>query len=171
MVVRNVPLDATRNPGSDQSNQGGLDHTLFIEEGVAIGLVHAGEDTSADLRRNADLEVFVLQIDQAIGLVLLPAGQGIKQGIGIDPPLRSLGRPAKVEHGILLRRARDIGRNDLVLFPDPNSSEPGQWEQHRTPDRRDTLKNRLFRIPAFLKNLMSLGQELVLSPKTIPKSS
>lgn len=108
MVVRNVPFDAARNPGSDQSNQGRLDHTLFVEEGVAIGLVHAGEDTSTDLRRNANLEVFVLQIDQTVGLVLLPAGQGIKQGIEIDPPLRSLRRPAKLEHRILLRRAGDI---------------------------------------------------------------
>jgi len=59
VVVGNVPLDAAGDPRADQSDERRLDHVLPVEEVVAVGLVNAREDPSADLRRDTDLQVLV----------------------------------------------------------------------------------------------------------------
>ncbi len=50
VVVRDVPLDPTGNPGADQADQGRLDDVLTVKEIVVVGFVDRLEEAAADLR-------------------------------------------------------------------------------------------------------------------------
>ena len=99
VMVRNVPLDAAGNPRADQADERRLDDVLAIDEVVAVALVHRLEQPPADLRQHADAHVFVLQVNDAIGLVRLDAREGVVKRVGINAPLRALRVAAEIKHG------------------------------------------------------------------------
>src|ERR1039457_4122182 len=115
--MRNVPLYAAGDPGSNQPDERRLDDMLPIDEIVVIGLVDAFEDAAADLGQHADSQILVLEVDHGIGLVYLFAGERIVHGVRIDWALRSLGRAAEEEHGVGPGISGQVGRYGDFLFP------------------------------------------------------
>ncbi len=131
-MVRNVPFDTAGDPGPDQSDQGGLDDVLAIEEVIAVGLVDGLEEPSADLRQDANLDIFVLEIDELVALVDLLAGQRVVKRIGIDPSLGALRLPPEEEHRALLRRTGQVGGDHGVLLVDLDRGGLGRGRAERT---------------------------------------
>ena len=116
--MRDVPLDAARDPRANQPDQRRLDDVLAVDEVVAVRLVDAREDAAADLRRDADLHVLVLEVDQAVRLVDLAVGQVVVERIRIDAALGSLRHAPEVEHRVGVRRPGLVRGDDLVDLAD-----------------------------------------------------
>ena len=117
MVVEHVPLHASADPGSRHSHIRRLDAVLMVEDVIAVGLVNGIEEPSADGRENAELDIFVLEIEGLIGHHLPVAGHIVIESIRIYAPPGSLVGPVPVEDRGLLCRVQQICRKIKRTFP------------------------------------------------------
>ena len=108
VVVRDVPLDAAGDPGTDHADERRPDFCLPIDVVVAIGLVGGGENAPAQLRKHANLYVLVLQIVGLVSFVVLNIQKVLIEPIGIDRALRALIIAARIENRL------KVGRPDFV---------------------------------------------------------
>ena len=67
--MREIPLDAARDPGPRHADQTGLDRRLPIEPDVVVGLVQRTVQTSAYLREDHGLDKLVFQDHRVVGFV------------------------------------------------------------------------------------------------------
>src|ERR1019366_3710567 len=115
-MKRNVPLYAAGDPRADQSDQRRLDHVLPVDEVISVGLIHALEKASANLRQYADPDVFVLQVDNRVSLVDLLPRQRVVHRIWINGSLRALRFAAEEKHRVWFGISRQVRRDhDLRL--------------------------------------------------------
>ena len=111
MVMRDVPLHASRYPRAYHSDQGRAYHVLAVEEVVSRLLVGSRENPSADFRKNADFRIFVLQSQILVVPVDAVVGKDVVDGIGIYMPRSSLIGPSREEIGVRLRVSDEICRD------------------------------------------------------------
>src|SRR5512135_3599369 len=116
MMMRDIPFDDTRHPGTNQANQGWLVHVLTVSKVVTIALVHRLEEPPADLRQYAHPDILVLEIDDAIRPVGFDVSERVIKRVRIDPPLGALGIAAEIKYRVGLRVAgRVSGQSDSCL--------------------------------------------------------
>lgn len=117
MVMREVPLDAARDPCAEHADQRGLDDVLAIE-GLEAGLpVGQVQQVSAVFREDAHLQPVILERQVLVGLVGLLVVQDILHRIGIDAPLCALIDAPRIEDRRLVIPSRRVCRQrDRVLL-------------------------------------------------------
>ncbi len=118
VVLGPVELDAARDPGSGEPDEGGLDRMVVVDEGIAVGLVVGALDPAPELGHDHQAQKLVLEEDDVPCPVDLFVHDLVDDGKGIDHPRTALIDPFFQEHGILVRLADRIGRYRHVLFPD-----------------------------------------------------
>ena len=99
VVVEDVPFDAPRNPRSRHADVRRLDHVLVVEDVVAVGLVDGVEQPSADLRQDAQFDVFVFEVEGLVAHRLFVARHVVVERIGVDRAARPLVGPVAFEDG------------------------------------------------------------------------
>ena len=115
VMIRNVPLNSTREPCAQHTDQSRLDSSPGIEEIVVVRQVLSLINPSTDLGKDAETYVVVLQLDDLIGLVNHLVSDDIIQRIGIDVTFRSLVDAASEEDGIDLRGSELMSGDCLFL--------------------------------------------------------
>ena len=118
VVLGPVELDAAGDPGAGQAHQGRLDHVIVIHKIIVVGLVIGPLDPSAQLRQDHHLQIFVLQKDCLVLLILFLMADLLRRRIGIDLSAASLIDSFFQEHGILIRFPRLVGGNRHPFLPD-----------------------------------------------------
>jgi len=99
VVLRPIELNATGDPGAQQPDQGWLDNVLTVKEVVLVRLVEPREYSSANLRQEHQLNVFVLEeIARYVAFTFSRATRSVK-GLGYTLPVASLIYPILEEHG------------------------------------------------------------------------
>ena len=124
-MMRDVPFEAARDPGAEQADQGRFDHMLAVNEVIVVGLVNAFEDAAAHLRKDADTNVLIFEIDNGISFVDFLAGQRVVHGIGIDRRQRALGLTPEEEHRIRFRISGQVSRDNRLCLPNPHRGSVG----------------------------------------------
>ena len=84
MVLRPVEFNAARNPGTCQTHQRGFDDVVVIHEMALFDFVIRHLDTSAQLRQNHHLNIFVLQPNGLPFLVLFLVADRLNDRIRIN---------------------------------------------------------------------------------------
>ena len=117
VVLRPVELDAAADPGARQAHEGRLDDLVVVDEVPLRDLVPGHLHAAAEFRQDHHLDVFVLQPDGFVCLILLLVRDGLDHGIGIHHAAAALIDTFLQENRILLRSASLIGRDDDRFSP------------------------------------------------------
>ena len=102
VVLRPVKLDATRDPRTRQTHQGGLDDVVIVHKVTLFDLIVSHLDTSAQLWQDHHLDIFVLNVDGLPLLIHLLVGDRLNDRIGIDHTTRTLIDSLLKEYRVLL---------------------------------------------------------------------
>ena len=117
MMVEHIPFHTSTEPCSEHSDVTRLDDMITIEYFITVSLVSSIVDTSAIVRKNADLYVVVLQEERAMGTVFLDIRYIVVHRIRVDPSFCSLISKVACEQRSFLRCKRLIGRQVNSAFP------------------------------------------------------
>ena len=79
MVLRPVELDAAADPWTGQSDEGGLDDILAIDEVVAVRLVTGDMDAAAQLRKDHHADELIFQVNGGPCAVVRGVGDAIAE--------------------------------------------------------------------------------------------
>src|SRR5690348_18107286 len=80
MMLRPIKLDTARNPRAGQSDQGGLDDVLTIEEVVPVRLIQADVNASADFGQNHHADEIIFNVQGLPAMVRLLSGHAADEG-------------------------------------------------------------------------------------------
>ena len=90
VMMEHVPLDAAAYPGTQHTYILGLDYGLAVENLISVGLVRGIQEAAADIRKNAYLDIVVLQIQRPVGAVHLFQRRIVIHSVGINSALGPL---------------------------------------------------------------------------------
>ena len=108
VVMEHIPLHAAGHPGPEHSDIRRLDHVVVVEYVVAVGLVHGIDEPPADLRQDAQFDIFILHIESLVGDSLLLTGHIVVQEVRINASARPLVGPVPFKDGCLLRVVQEV---------------------------------------------------------------
>ena len=140
VVVEDVPFDTARNPRSRHADVRRLDHVLVVEDVVAVGFVDGVEQPSADLRQDAQFDVFVFEVEGFVAHRLFVARHVVVERIGVDRAARPLVGPVAFEDGRRFGCVEDVGgeferslpgRDCGLLGPGAGRNAGEQGERHQ----------------------------------------
>ena len=116
-VVRDgeVELDAERNPGPAKGNLRKFDRGIGVEHLLAVALVDATVEPSAEVRQNDDLQVLVLEIQRTPASNRFSIGQVFARGVRVSDETAGL---EEIEGRIDVRGSFLVGRKLEGSFPD-----------------------------------------------------
>ena len=117
MVLGPVEFDASRDPWTSKTDEGGLDDVVVIDEVTTGNLVVGHLHTTAQFGQDHHLDVLVLHPDGLVLLIDLLVAHRFDDGIGIDHTTRALIDSLLEEHRVLFGLAHLIGRNRYQFSP------------------------------------------------------
>ena len=120
VVLGPVELDPAADPGAGQAHQGGLDHVVVVDEGIAVGLVQGHVDPAAQPGQHHHLQVAVLQEHRLVRLRPGLVEHLVDERQRVDRPRGALVDPLLQEHRVVVGRADAVGRQFDPLIPDPD---------------------------------------------------
>jgi hypothetical protein len=123
-MVRDVPFDAARDPGPDQTDQRRFDHVLPVNEVVAVALIDGLKQAPADLRQDPDANIFIFQVNDAIELVRFDIGERVVERVRVNTAFRSLRALTEEEHRVRLGVSGQIGWDRHLLLGESDRVGP-----------------------------------------------
>src|SRR5260370_18140793 len=104
MMLWPIELCAAGNPRPSQTHERGFDNILAVEEVIAVRLVNADVDASANLRQDHDTQKLVLQMNRLPCVLTRIRRVAVRERQREHPPPAPLIAPFFEDNGVLSGR-------------------------------------------------------------------